>query len=94
MDISTAEKILVPILRQYGAIKIGIFGSFARGEQTNKSDLDLLVDFVDTKSLLTLVKIKRELSEALGMDVDLLTEAAISPYMIDTIRAEQQIIYQ
>jgi predicted nucleotidyltransferase len=94
MDIRTAKTILIPILRQYGATKISIFGSFARGEQTSDSDLDLLVDFADTKSLLTLVKIKRELSEAIGRDVDLLTEAAVSPYLIDTIRAEQQIIYQ
>lgn len=94
MDIETVENTLIPILRRYGAIKIGIFGSFARGEQTSKSDLDLLVDFSDSKSLLTLVRIKRELSEALGIDVDLLTEASISPYLIDNIRAEQRIVYQ
>ena len=94
MDIQAAKTILIPILRQYGATKIGVFGSFSRGEQTDQSDLDLLVSFADTKSLLTLVKIKRELSEALGIDVDLLTEAAISPYLIENIRAEQRIIYQ
>lgn len=88
------ESTLIAILKNHDAARIGIFGSHARGEARPDSDLDLLVDFKNRKSLLTLVKIQRELSEALGIHVDLLTEAAISPRLIDRIKAEMRVIYQ
>ena len=88
------ETTVVSILGKYGARKIGVFGSYARGEERPDSDLDLLVDFRDRKSLLALVRIERELSENLGIKVDLLTEQAISPYLIDRIKSELKVIYQ
>jgi predicted nucleotidyltransferase len=94
MDIKDFEAKLIPILKGYNASKIGVFGSYARGEAGPESDLDLLVDFTDRKSLLTLVRIQRELSEALGVKVDLLTENAISPHLIDRIKSELRIISQ
>ncbi len=94
MGTKNLEEKLLPILQSYGASRVGIFGSYARDEAEPDSDLDLLVDFTERKSLLTLVRIKRELSEALGIEVDLLTEAAISPHLIDKIKSELRIIYQ
>ena len=87
------EKML-EICRQNDVIKIGVFGSFARGEATEESDLDLLVYFAQRKSLLTMVALERQLSEALGRKVDLLTEAALSPYLRDTIKSEMVVIYE
>jgi len=87
------EKTVIDVLGKYNALHIGIFGSFARGEAGPGSDLDLLVDFKERKSLLTLVRIERELSEAVGMKVDLLTEQAISPYLIDSIKSELKVVY-
>ncbi len=94
MDDQVIESTLISILQKYDAAQIGIFGSHARGEAGPKSDLDVLLDFKDCKSLLTLVRIRRELSEALGIKVDLLTANAISPHLIDRIKAELRIIYQ
>ena len=88
------ENILIAILQQHDASRIGIFGSHVRGEAKPGSDLDVLVDFKKTPSLLSLVRIQRELSEALGIKVDLLTEGAICPLLIDRIKAELRIIYQ
>jgi hypothetical protein len=51
------------------------------------------VEFSERKSLLELVRIERELSEVLGIKVDLLTEKSISPYLIDTIREQMEVIY-
>ncbi|MBW2185525.1 MAG: hypothetical protein BA874_05770 [Desulfuromonadales bacterium C00003068] len=93
----TAQKIeqtLVSILRKHDADHIGIFGSRARGDERADSDLDVLVGFQQTKSLLTLVSIEQELSDALGIKVDLLTESAISPYLIKRIKAQLKVIYQ
>ena len=88
------ETALVSILGKYGVRKIGLFGSYARGEERTDSDLDVLVEFTERKSLLTLVRIERELSEHIGVKVDLLTEQAISPYLVERIKADLKVIYQ
>jgi predicted nucleotidyltransferase len=88
------ETALVSILAKYGVRKIGLFGSYARGEERTDSDLDVLVEFDKRKSLLTLVRIERELSEHIGVKVDLLTEQAISPYLVERIKADLKVIYQ
>ena len=68
---------IINYLRSYNPERIGIFGSFARKEETPESDIDILVKFKETLSLLDLAKIHRELSQILGKDVDLVTEASV-----------------
>ena len=80
-------------LKEQGATKVAIFGSYARGEERPESDIDVIVEFSERKSLLELVKIERELSETLGIKVDLLTEKSISPYLIDIVRQQMEVIY-
>lgn len=63
-----------------------------RGEESPESDIDVLVEFSERKSLLDLVRIEQELSEALGIKVDLLTENSISPYLIGRIRKEMVVV--
>ena len=87
-------KKVISFLVTHGAKKIGVFGSYARGEEDPESDLDILVEFSERKSLLEIVRIERELSDALGVKVDLLTEKAISPYLIDKIRTETEVLYE
>ncbi len=65
---------LVRLLRDRGAIKVAVFGSYLRDEEKPGSDIDIIVEFSMRKSLLDLVKIERELTETLGIKVDLLTE--------------------
>ena len=83
---------LVHILKKHGARKIEIFGSYARGEQKETSDLDVIVEFEKRKSLLELVGIEQELEDHLGIKIDLLTEASISPYLIEKIKKESKVI--
>jgi predicted nucleotidyltransferase len=85
---------LVETCRQNDVVKIGIFGSMARGEANEQSDIDLLVEFSKRKSLLALVALERQLALTLGRKVDLLTEAALSPYLHDRIMDELQVIYE
>jgi uncharacterized protein len=79
-------------LKKEGATKVTIFGSYARGEEKPESDIDVLVEFSETKGLLAMVRIEREISEFLGIKVDLLTVASISPYLIDGIKKEAKVI--
>jgi len=85
---------LIEICRKNDVTMIGVFGSMARGESTEQSDIDLLVKFAKRKSLLALVRLERELSVALGRKVELLTEAAISPYLRERVLCELQVIYE
>jgi predicted nucleotidyltransferase len=80
------------MLKKRGAIKVAVFGSYARGDQGPDSDLDIMVEFSERKSLLDIIGIEQELSDKLGLKVDLLTEKAISPYLIDRIRKEMVVI--
>ena len=73
---------------KYGIVNLKIFGSYARGEETPKSDIDILVEFNKPVTLLDIVRIERELSQLLQLKVDLLTEKAISHLLIDRIKNE------
>ena len=65
-----------------------MFGSVARGEATKTSDLDLLIEMEPGRSLLDIIAIKQDLEELLGCKVDVVTEAAISPYLRDKVLHE------
>lgn len=65
-----------------------------REEARKKSDIDLIVRFSKRKSLLAVVRLERELSEALGRKVDLLTEGALSPYLRERILKEMKVVYE
>lgn len=71
---------LLPVLRdRYGVGALSIFGSYARGEQTVGSDLDLLVAFERTPGMLGFVGLALDLEEALGLKVDLATRSMLKP---------------
>jgi predicted nucleotidyltransferase len=71
---------VLAIAKQHGAHSLRIFGSTARGEARPNSDVDLLVELEPGRSLLDLVAIKQDIEDILGRKVDVLTEAALSPY--------------
>ena len=84
----------IEICRRNDVAMMGVFGSEVRGEATERSDIDLLVRFDKPKSLLSMVALEREMTEVLGIKVDLLTEASISPYLRERIIGEMQVIYE
>jgi uncharacterized protein len=77
MDQNEITISIINYLRPYNPERIGIFGSFARREETSESDIDILVKFRRTISLLDLARIHRELSQILGREVDLVTESSV-----------------
>jgi len=84
---------LIKICRENDITSVSLFGSMARGEATEESDIDLLVKFGKRKSLLSVVKLERQLAMALGRKVDLITEGALSPYIRDNILGDLETIY-
>ena len=65
-----------------------VFGSRARGEGGEGSDLDLLIELESGRTLLDLVRLKRDLEELTHRDVDVVTDKGISPYLRDEIVAQ------
>ncbi|RMD59610.1 nucleotidyltransferase [Candidatus Parcubacteria bacterium] len=85
---------LVRLCHQYHVASLKVFGSLARGEEREDSDIDILVQFVRPVGLLTMVRLERELSKLLGRKVDLVTEHAISPYIRESVLSSAQEMYE
>ncbi len=79
-----------PAIRlQFGVKKIGIFGSFARGEQTKKSDVDVIVDFAEGYATLrNFVGLADRLEALFRRNVDLITVEGIDKYIRPRVEAE------
>lgn len=79
--ITTLQQHLPDLAQQYDITALGVFGSYVRNEQTADSDLDVLVAFGDISrhSLLTIVQIAYELSDLLGVNVDLVLRDGLKP---------------
>ncbi|KAF5414142.1 MAG: hypothetical protein C5S48_10035 [Candidatus Methanogaster sp.] len=80
---------LIHTLKRHDVAHAAIFGSFARGDAEESSDLDILVEFRGDKSLLDLVGLKLELEDSLGRSVDVLTYNALHHAIRDRILNEQ-----
>ncbi len=69
-------------------IKMGVFDSFAHGEENENSDLDLLIDFDTKVNLLDLIGLEQELSELLGIKVDIITARSVHPSLKPSIEKD------
>ena len=76
------------LLDRFGVSAVSLFGSVARGESTEESDIDLLVEFSQPIGLLQFVELKRLLEDLLGRPVDLVTPKALKPQLRDRILKE------
>ncbi len=85
---------ILPILKRYRVKRAAIFGSFARGETKEGSDIDLLIEFEGESSLLDLVSLKLDLEEALGRNVDVVTYNALHSSLKNLILREQVVIWE
>lgn len=80
---------LKPILKEkFKVKKIGIFGSYLKGEQNSNSDLDILVEFSETIGLLKFIELEHFLSQELGLKVDLIMKEALKPRLKEGILRE------
>ena len=95
----TREKILALLhqhqtaLKDMGVSRVGLFGSRSRGEETNSSDIDLLLEFLpDRKNFTNYMQACRLLESLFDAPLDIVTREAISPYLLPYI--EQEVIYE
>ena len=87
-----------PLLRPYSR-RISVFGSYARGEATSQSDVDLLVALRPSENrpplgLFEMIRLERELEIKLGCAVDLVTEEGLSPRIRTNVEKDRVVLYE
>jgi len=90
------EEKLAEICQKNDIVFMAIFGSFVRGEQKRRSDIDIAIEFERSseKSLLDLVRIENELGRVFKRKVDLGIFSSLNPYIIEDVKKEMRIIYE
>ena len=86
--LSNKREEILRITAAHGAKNLRVFGSVSRGDATDKSDLDLLINLEPGRTLLDIIAIKQDLEDLLGCAVDVVTENAVSPYIREQILKE------
>lgn len=94
MSIETVRAKIIPIFKQYGVTKAALFGSVARGQDTAKSDVDVLVDLHRPFGLARFVALKRDLETALSRSVDVVEYGGVKPAFADNIFKDTKVIYE
>lgn len=91
--ISELRDIIAPLAREYGAERVYLFGSYARGDMTDGSDIDLRIDKGQIRGL-ALAGLLVDLEDALGLSVDLLTTASLDERFLDSIQNDEVLLYE
>jgi predicted nucleotidyltransferase len=87
-DLRSRRREILSIAARHGANDVRVFGSVLRGDDAPDSDLDLLVDVEEGRSLLDIIGLEQELGALLGRRVEVLTVGGLSPYLEQQILAE------
>lgn len=88
-DIEKLRTAILPALKKAGVKRSAVFGSLARGEHTPASDIDLLIELADDKSLLDFIELKNDLEGILNKKVDLVEYNALKPRLKPKILKDQ-----
>ncbi len=88
------KNIVMPILKEAGVTRSAFFGSYAKGEENDKSDVDIIVDFPRGRSLFDLSDLQFKLESALGKKTDAVTYKSLHPLLKNRILSEQITIFE
>ena len=93
--VTTLEEIkekAIPILKEAGVTRAGVFGSFARGEQGPESDVDILVSYPEQVTLFKIAALRNALQASLGTSVDLVDHDSIKPRLRESVLSAYESI--
>ena len=85
---SEQRNLIIDIISKSNPKLIGIFGSYARGENDLHSDLDILIDFEQPVDFLEIIGLEQELTEKLGIKVDLITLRSLNPQLKEYVEKD------
>ena len=91
--IEEIKSIAVSLGRQYGVEKIFLFGSYARGDNNETSDIDFRIDKGNIRGLFQLCGFKNKLEDLLGKEVDVVTTQSLDSSFLNHIAKEEILLY-
>ncbi|EKE05806.1 MAG: hypothetical protein ACD_19C00176G0028 [uncultured bacterium] len=91
--INFEKKTIKKICEENDIKYLGLFGSYARNEANQKSDVDLLVSFIKSKGFFELVQIENKFSKAFNVKVDLVTKNALNVYLKPYVNKDLKTLY-
>lgn len=91
--VDSLRSIIAPIAAQHGVDRVYLFGSYARGEANQNSDIDLRVDKGNLKGLFALGALYSDLEDSLGKKLDLLTTGSLDSDFLNEIMKEEVLLY-
>ena len=96
MNTQTMTRKIADYFKTQPVLKAWLFGSFARGEETPESDIDILVKYDEDAriSLLTISHMMGELEKSIGRRVDLVEEGCLLPFAVKSADRDKQLIYE
>ena len=92
--IAEIKRRVSPIAKNYGVERVSLFGSYARGEATEESDIDFRIDSGNMRGYFKLAGFQRELCENLNTKVDVLTTGSLDDTFLSRISDEEVLIYE
>lgn len=92
-SIEELQSIIVPLAQKYGAERIFLFGSYARGDITDSSDIDLRIDKGSIRGL-ALAGLLVDLEDALGIPVDLIPTTSLDTRFLESIHPDEVLLYE
>ena len=92
--IEEIKNIAIPIVSEYGIAKLSMFGSYARGEANEDSDLDFLIDKGELRGLIQYCSLVQKLEDAFNCHVDLITTGCSDREFLSRIQDEELLIYE
>lgn len=89
-------QIIADYFKTQPVVRAWLFGSFARGDETSESDVDILVQYDDTAriSLLTISHMMGELERSTGRRVDLIEDGCLMPFAVESVNRDKRLIYE
>lgn len=87
------REIVSKLAAQYGAKRVYLFGSYARGDMTDSSDIDLRIDKGDIRGF-QLAGLLLDLEDSLGRSVNLVPTTSLDPHFLDSIRDDEILLYE
>lgn len=85
---------IINILQGYKVKKVALFGSYARGDNNEKSDIDILIEPASGTTLFDMAGMQIDLQDSLKKSVDVVTYGSINPMLKDKILKDEKIVYQ
>ena len=93
----TMEEIIqksVPLAQKYGVKRLGLFGSYARGEAKDESDLDFLINEGNMRGLIQYMSFVNDLEDAFGCHVDVVMDGIRDQEFLNTIKKDEVVLYE